>query len=190
MRISLPALCLLYLTAANPGVLSAQPSSPACDSITKAHAAVAVRTPLGDAKGLLCLDDGDSFSIGPSWVRLKGIDAPRVGRNCIQWFGKDSIPKRCVLGLEMLAQLSDLLERGAECVAERRDARNRWLSTCNTADGRDISREMVSRGFACAASRYESTYVGTESTARAAQRGIWAEGTGYAPSKMCRLGRQ
>lgn len=178
-------LCTMLVVIGIASPISSQPASPACDRDTRKVDSVIVKTPLGEAKGLLCLDDGDSFSIGPAWIRLKGIDAPRVGRNCIKHFGSGATPKRCEIGLEILAQLDNILSVGTTCESEKRDSRNRWLSSCSTTDGRDVSAEMVRLGFACAATRYEKTYVHLEHEARRAKRGLWADGIRYVPSEMC-----
>lgn len=142
-------------------------------------------TPRGPAQGALFTDDGDSFSIGPTWVRLIGVDAPEKTRGCGNF---DEETLRC--GERAEDELLDLLMDGVTCNAgDARDDRNRWLAKCFTATGLDIGREMVLRGWACAATKYSREYLNAEIEARQNQRGLWAVWYDYRYSEQCREGR-
>lgn len=133
--------------------------------------------------GTVCIEDGDSFAIGPAFVRLRGIDAPRLGRNCLSV--PEKIPPRCRVGVISMDGLADLLNEGTTCRAEKADGFNRWLAICRNSSGVDISAEMVRQGFACASRAYENTYASLEDEARSNKRGIWADGSGFKMSRAC-----
>ena len=161
-----------------------------CEGEVRTVRHVTLATPRGSAFGILCLDDGDSFSVGPTWVRLAHIDAPRLSRNCL--VAGNDVPARCRLGLAALAELSELLASGAHCKAEQRDRFNRWVATCTTADGIDISAELVKRGYACNATAFdrEGSLRDFETLARAAPRGLWKTPFGFTLTKACVANRR
>lgn len=108
--------------------------------------------------------DGDSLEIGGHRIRLEGIDAPELGQMCI----RGDAEYRC--GREARAALAELAGGGTvECRADRRDRYGRLLARC-TANGVDLNRAMVERGWAVAYGDYDSS----ERAARDAGFGLWA----------------
>ena len=160
----------------------AQPNIITCDSYNQTTGKVTLQTQRGEASGKVCLDDGDSLSIGPTWMRLSGIDAPALGRNC----KKNMDELRCKIGAEAANALADLLMDGASCKATERDGFNRWSATCTLPSGGDLGAKLVEQGFACAATKYGDQYEGLEKAARAAGKGLWAKGSGIDFSKACK----
>lgn len=182
------AFVLLAIVFAVPAV-NAQKAQKACDRDLKSAPNVTLKTPLGTSQGMVCLDDGDSFSIGPAWVRLASIDAPEIPRNCLKQ--RDPMPVRCKAPVEALLQLSDLLHEGAACEATQKDSRNRWLVACTTPSGKDVAAEMVKKGWACADTRYDKRqrYLQDELESRKDRVGLWAPDVrrrvANFPSAMC-----
>ena len=166
-----------------PLVGNSQPAHEACEGELREIERVTLDTPLGPAQGKLCFDDGDSFSIGPTWIRIFGIDAPEMSPSCIRL--SPGAPENCRIGLAALDELLDLLIEGAKCEATRKDKHNRWLATCRTTKGIDIGSELVRQGRACAATKYDRSYIEQQGEAKAAKRGIWAPNASYVPSAMC-----
>lgn len=119
----------------------AQKTIEACDLEIRVTNPVTLVTPRGIATGRVCLDDGDSLTIGATWLRFREFDSPDIGRNCLKQF--DALQSRCVrhaAGIEALPRLSTLLEGGAHCRATKVDNRNRWLADCTLPDGRSLAR--------------------------------------------------
>ena len=146
-----------------------------CDRELRATHQVVLSTPFGSASGRLCLDDGDSFSLGPTFVRIRGLDAPEIGRNCVKKF--DPLPPRCESSagaVEALIQLSTLLEASATCVAEKKDQYNRWVADCTLPGSRNVANEMIGLGFACA-TKEGADFRTSELEARKLERGLWAQ---------------
>lgn len=141
-------------------------------------------TPRGTSGGVTCLIDGDSFSIGPAFVRLSQIDTPKLGRNCLKQL--DNLPSRCHQGIPSARELSTLLKHGARCEASEHEGYNRWEAECVTTDGASVNEEMVRRGFACAARKYGTKYVAAEDDAKYNRRGLWAKAGGYPLTEKCR----
>lgn len=108
--------------------------------------------------------DGDSLEIGSHRIRLEGMDAPELGQMCMR--GAAEYP----CGREARAALVELAGEGmVECRAARRDRYGRLLARC-TANGVDLNRAMVERGWAVAYGDYGSS----ERAARNAGSGLWA----------------
>lgn len=187
------ALIALAIVFAVPAAV-AQKAQKACDRDPKTAPNVTLNTPLGTSQGMVCLDDGDSFSIGAAWVRLAGIDAPEIPRNCLK--KADPMPVRCTAPVEALLQLSDILHEGATCDGKQKDARNRWLVSCTTPTGKDVAAEMVKKGWACADTQYDKAqrHLQDELASRKGRLGLWAPDVRRRvpnfPSAMCLYNRQ
>jgi endonuclease YncB( thermonuclease family) len=160
---------------------------------------IVLETPIGRVEDKVCIQDGDSFSVGPAFIRLKGIDAPRLGRDCMWYFTNKTQPdwpKRCRGGAYSVDQLIERLSKGVTCKAEKHDGRYRWLAECRSKEGADLANLLLQDGAGCAAMRYvaKSTPRPTghqllELEARLANRGIWDPQRNYGLSKICSLGR-
>ncbi len=108
--------------------------------------------------------DGDSLRLQGRDIRIHGIDAPELQQFC----RRDGLDYRC--GAESRAVLAALVaDQPVTCTIMDTDKYGRGLARC-TIDGRDIGREMVSRGQAIA----YGDHVAAEEGARAARRGLWA----------------
>ena len=149
MRIAFGLVGVFSLVSHSVGAFAQKPG--ACDRDTRTGNVVSVATPIGVVEGKICLDDGDSFLVGPTPVRIRGIDAPEIGRGCLKNF--PSVDPRCMksgAAIEGLNVLSNLLDAGATCAAEKRENRNRWVVDCSLPSKTDLATEMIKRGFACA----------------------------------------
>lgn len=152
-----------------------------------------LETPYGTASGVARLDDGDSLRIGPTWVRIDGIDAPEKGPSCVDLTDpkKDRDKERCWLHAK--DALADIMLSGGICRGfdgpKNKDSMGRWLVTCVTEGGIDVGAEMVSMGMACAATRYTLRYLPLEIEARMEKKGLWSPRFTYSPSAMCTEGR-
>lgn len=110
--------------------------------------------------------DGDTLSKGDERFRLLGIDAPELAQTCLR--GGGSWP----CGLEARGALQRLATaREFSCSGSSRDRYGRQLVYC-TADGKDVSSEMVSAGFAVASGYFQ--FSAEQARARREERGIWA----------------
>ncbi|MNY04866.1 thermonuclease family protein [Agrobacterium tumefaciens] len=110
--------------------------------------------------------DGDTLSKGEERFRLLGIDAPELAQTCLR--GSENWPcgEEARRVLQRLAQPADF-----SCSGSSRDRYGRLLVYCS-ADGRDVSSEMVSAGFAVASGYFQ--FSSEQSAARREARGIWA----------------
>lgn len=161
----------------------AQRDEVACDREARSSNSITLETPLGEGRGRVCLDDGDSFSIGPTWLRIRGIDAPEIGRNCVGKFDNRQCA-RFAKGNEALVELSRLLEAGAKCSAKKRDQYNRWVADCALPDNRNLAREMVAGGYACTTQEGPELR-STDIEARKQGVGLWKQDVGGINSKHC-----
>jgi len=74
------------------------------------------------------------------------------------------------------------------CLGSKRDRYGRLIAVC-FVDGRDINAEMVRQGWAVAYRQYAKDYVGEESEAQSARRGLW-QGEFVPPSEWRRGHRE
>ncbi|MET0638610.1 MAG: thermonuclease family protein [Hyphomicrobium sp.] len=119
--------------------------------------------------------DGDTLDVGPTRVRLEGIDAPEIAQTC-QTASGDTW--NC--GTAAAAKLRSLAERkDVACDRTGFDRYRRTLATC-FADGIDIDEAMVRSGLAWAFLKYSVAYVAIEADARKAKIGVW-QGPAQAP---------
>jgi endonuclease YncB( thermonuclease family) len=122
-----------------------------------------------DGRGIV-VQDGDSFIIQQTTIRLDGIDAPEIKQNC---FSADGSIWRC--GGEARNQLAKMLRKGdVKCEPRAKDRYGRTIATCSARDIPDISEAMVRLGWAInAANIGEGKYAAAEDEAKNAKRGIW-----------------
>ena len=169
----LPVLIWLVVTL-NPIAGVAQKEN-SCDRELKDSSKVVLRTPVELSGGRICLDDGDSFGIGNAWVRLRGIDAPNIARNCLKSF--DALPPRCEKSkgaIQALLVLSELLEAGTVCEANKIGYVNRWPVDCTSNGYRSLALEMIKRGFACASNGSIDELKSADFEACKQKVGLWA----------------
>lgn len=132
--------------------------------------------------------DGDSVILTDGrQVRLIGINAPEIGVD-----GRPDQP----LARAARARMAQLTEDRSVTLAfdrETSDRHGRILAYLTLADGTDVQARLLTEGLAwCVAippntARAEE-YCAAERTARAADRGVWAEAQ-YRPIPAARLGR-
>jgi endonuclease YncB( thermonuclease family) len=119
-------------------------------------------------EGMATVIDGDGIEIAGRKIRLFGIDAPEVEQYCSR---KDGSRWRCgqyaTVALDRMAG-----GKIVECAVRDIDVYDRAVAICRT-DGRDLSAEQVTAGWAMAYRRYSSDYVKGEETAHGAGLGIW-----------------
>lgn len=122
-----------------------------------------------DGRGI-AVQDGDSFVMQQTTIRLDGIDAPEIKQNC---YSADGSIWRC--GGEARNQLTKMLRKGdVKCEPRAKDRYGRTVATCSARDIPDIAQEMVRLGWAINAAKLgEGKYAAAEEEARNAKRGIW-----------------
>jgi endonuclease YncB( thermonuclease family) len=101
-------------------------------------------------------------------VELHGIDAPELDQT-FQWRGQE-----IACGTMALAAL-EALTAGVKvrCKVIERDRHGRFVAKVFAPDGVDVSRKLVSAGWALAYRQYSTDYIGAEEGARKAKRGMW-----------------
>lgn len=122
-----------------------------------------------DGRGIT-VQDGDSFILQQTVIRLEGIDAPELKQNC---YSADGSIWRC--GGEARNQLTRMLRKGdVKCEPRAKDRYGRTVARCSAKDIPDIAEEMVRLGWAINAAQIgEGNYAGAEEEAKLAKRGIW-----------------
>jgi len=119
--------------------------------------------------GRASVTDGDTVVIRDTRIRLHGIDAPESAQTCQDAAGKDY---RC--GQAAALALSDRIGQSPiSCEPRDTDRYGRTVAVCRKVD-EDLNAWMVSQGHAIAYRRYSTDYVGAETAAKVAKRGIWA----------------
>ena len=112
--------------------------------------------------------DGDTLEVAGQRIRLHGIDSPERRQPCY----RDGQPWRC--GEAATKALAGKIDRRpVTCKERHRDRYGRIVAVCYSG-GEDLSAWMVGQGWALAYRRYSLDYLGQETIARAARRGIWA----------------
>jgi endonuclease YncB( thermonuclease family) len=118
--------------------------------------------------------DGDSLQIGPTRVRLAGIDAPELHQDC---------PDGWKAGQEAKLYMGWLIGGNpVRCEYSGTDKYGRLLGTCyapplppaSVVTPIELNRQMVRAGLAWAYREYSRAYVPEEDAARLAKRGLWA----------------
>jgi endonuclease YncB( thermonuclease family) len=121
-----------------------------------------------DLKGKPRVIDGDTIWIGPTKIRLHGIDAPESKQTCKKSDGTDY---RC--GEMATSALTEIIEtHWITCKGKTVDRYKRRIAVCY-AGPYDINAEMVRRGWALAYRRYSKDYVDEEKDARSRKVGMW-----------------
>ena len=122
-----------------------------------------------DGRGIV-VQDGDSFIIQQTTIRLDGIDAPEIKQNC---FSADGSIWRC--GGEARNQLAKMLRKGeVKCELRAKDRYGRTIAKCSAQGIADIAEEMVRLGWAINAAKIgEGKYAAAEEEAKNAKRGLW-----------------
>jgi endonuclease YncB( thermonuclease family) len=122
-----------------------------------------------DGRGIT-VQDGDSFIIQQTTIRLYGIDAPELKQNC---YSADDSIWRC--GGEARNQLAKMLRKGdVKCEPLSKDRYGRTIASCSAKDIPDLAEAMVRLGWAINAAKIgEGKYAAAEEEAKNAKRGIW-----------------
>ena len=123
-----------------------------------------------EISGPVRVGDGDSIDIGPTRIRLHGIDAVELAQHC-----KDASGVDYVCGEEAKRTLESLIGSKTVRCDERHgvDQYGRIAAVC-TADGMDLNAAMVDSGFAVAYRQHSLAYVPNEERAKATKQGAWA----------------
>lgn len=141
--------------------------------------ALAVTGPGANAPAVLTgtgrVVDGDTLDVGPTRVRLEGIDAPELAQTCNTASGE-----RWDCGKAAAAFLRAMIrQQDIACDATGSDRYRRTLATCYMG-GTNINEAMVRAGLAWAFVKYSQTYIAAEADARARKVGVW-QGPAEAP---------
>jgi endonuclease YncB( thermonuclease family) len=120
-----------------------------------------------DVTGKARVIDGDTVTIGEQVIRFFGIDAPEMAQRCN---GPTALRECGEIAADALAEL--VSGKTLSCEVKAVDKYKRLIATCQV-DGTDISAWMTTDGYAMAYVRFSDRYVGQESEARAARRGLW-----------------
>lgn len=119
---------------------------------------------VSDIEGKARIIDGDSLYVGGREVRLQGIDAPEGRQTC----RRDGREWAC--GNAARNELAKMIAgREVACHGLDIDRHDRLLAVCR-ANGRELNREMVARGFAVSYGNYQTE----EAEALRARLGVWA----------------
>ena len=111
--------------------------------------------------------DGDTIEVAGARVRLHGVDAPESEQSCRARGG------RWPCGQQATQALSGQIDgRTVACEHRDQDRYGRIVAVCRRG-GRDVNGWLVGEGWALAYRRYSRAYVGEESAARAARKGVW-----------------
>ncbi len=132
------------------------------------------KAPVGSAiSNNIRIVDGDTIVSDGIKIRLKGIDAPESKQECISYSGakkRTKIPCGEMATTELKAIIG---KNKVHCSNEGRDIYNRQLSYCYTGD-LNINEEMVRRGYATAAIKYDKIFKLDETLAKSTKEGLWA----------------
>ena len=142
-----------------PGRSDRAPGEPARRTArTTAPAPASKATDLNAFTGKVYVIDGDTITVGPSRVRLFGMDAPETDQR------GGAAAKSHLIGLA----------GGREVRVEPKavDRYGRIVGQVRLG-ALDLSEAMVLDGFAVATRRYHRDYVAAEHAAREARRGLW-----------------
>lgn len=119
--------------------------------------------------GVASVIDGDTIEIHGTRIRLHGVDAPERSQLCQHPSGKDW---RC--GQQASLALADRIGRTlVRCEPRDHDRYGRVIAVCFQGTD-DLSRWLVSNGWAVAFRRYSLDYIAEEDTARTAGKNIWS----------------
>ena len=111
--------------------------------------------------------DGDTLEVRGTRVRLHGIDAPESKQRC------RARGRTWSCGREAARALARRIgARTVACEERDLDRYGRVVAVCRVG-GRDVNAWMAAEGWAFAYRKYSRDYVGEETAARAAKRGVW-----------------
>lgn len=128
-----------------------------------------VSTVSSDILGTASVIDGDTVDIHGRRIRLFGVDAPESRQTCVKSSGE---AWRC--GAAAANALADHIgRRPISCVQRDTDRYGRVVAVCSVG-GEDLGAWLVRQGWAVAYRQYASDYIGDETAARTARRGIWS----------------
>lgn len=113
------------------------------------------------------ITDGDTLKVAGKTVRLHGIDAPEGNQQCVRADGEYLCGRSSTEALMRLVGKSEI-----DCEQRDVDRYRRIVGVCRVGKT-NLNSEMVRLGWARAYTQYSRDYVGQESEARAAKRGIW-----------------
>lgn len=117
--------------------------------------------------------DGDTIVLDGIKIRLKGIDAPESKQECISYSGTKKRTK-IPCGEIATAELKNIIGKNKiNCSNEGKDIYNRQLSYCYVGE-LNINEEMVRRGYAVAAVKYDKSFKLDERLAKSTKEGLWA----------------
>ena len=124
---------------------------------------------------LVCVahaQDADTIKFDGKTFRLDGIDAPEIDQSCL-----DSDGALYPCGQVAAQELSKLIgEQPAHCEDRGEDTayKKRRIGLCHAADGTEINRWLVQKGWAINFEPYaKGRFKTDEDDARAAQFGMW-----------------
>lgn len=128
--------------------------------------------------------DGDTIDVAGERIRLHGIDAPEMRQTC------DAPDGEWACGEWARDEMVRLIDgRALHCTGVERDRYGRLVAAC-MAGSADLGAALVEAGVAVAYERYSLAYVPHEHRARAARRGLWAQGgAGVARPSQWRRGQ-
>jgi endonuclease YncB( thermonuclease family) len=119
--------------------------------------------------GVAAVIDGDTIEIHGQRIRLFGIDAPESSQLCVRPTGE-----RWRCGQQGSLALSDRIGRATVSRQPRDlDRYGRVVAVCFKGE-EDLSRWMVTTGWAVAFRRYSLDYVADENIARQSKINIWS----------------
>jgi endonuclease YncB( thermonuclease family) len=115
--------------------------------------------------------DGDTLMMGGHEVRLSGVDAPEGDQLC----QKDGKPY-AVAGDAQKALAAIVAGKTLSCAVQSTDRQGRPIAVCK-ADGTDVQQAIVAAGWAYDYARFsKGLYAPQQAQAKAAKRGMWADG--------------
>ena len=130
---------------------------------------------LAQAPGLLTgpaiAADGDTLMMGGHEVRLSGVDAPEGDQLC----QKDGKPY-AVASDAQKALAGIIAGKTLSCAVQSMDREGRPIAVCK-AGATDVQQAIVASGWAYDYARFsKGLYAPQEAQAKAAKRGVWADG--------------
>jgi len=152
------------------------------------------------------VNDGDTITVHlsgrPELVRLIGVDAPETvhskslarkarsaGRSATEEAQAGAASRKAMLKLVAVGDKVRLLDGRPQ--TSKRDRYGRLLAFVYLADGKLLNQEMIAQGWAKAYRsfnfRHKSDFLGAESEARLARRGLWAKGEAYDLERRTRV---
>ncbi len=121
--------------------------------------------------------DGDTLKVGPTVVRLFGIDAMELKQTCTS--GKGKVQHCGDLARQMLNTLIQNVR--IRCKPKGQDKDGALVAVCY-AGPFDINEQMVSSGWALPLEQESDTYVRAQKFASARKEGVW-RGTFITPEQ-------